>query len=310
MTKEERALARIIFHKKVLASDGQAYEDLFVAIMQKVCKEFRPVKPQGTLGDRKNDGYDPTTGHYYQVFAPEDVAKSKAAAVAKLKADFAGLMAYWNGIYPLRRFSFVFNDKFKGSYPTIETDLAEIGKSNSLEGCDVFLAKNLEDVLFSLPDDEILAITGFVPDPDKITDIDYSVLNDVIAHIRSNKRPIDRATVLAAPNFDAKIKFNGLSEQVAHLLNSASYQVGAIDQYFSLNSEYAKQEIRDHLASIYTSTRALYDTNIGTDVRLPDVVFFEMLEELAGNSSESAQSAALVVMAYFFEACDIFERPQ
>jgi hypothetical protein len=94
MTKEERALARIIFHKKVLASDGQAYEDLFVAIMQKACKEFRPVKPQGTLGDRKNDGYDPTTGHYYQVFAPEDASKSTAAAVAKLKADFAGLMVY------------------------------------------------------------------------------------------------------------------------------------------------------------------------------------------------------------------------
>ncbi len=309
MTKEERALARIIFHKKVLASDGQAYEDLFVAIMQKAYPQFTPVKPQGSLGDRKNDGYDPISGHYYQVFAPEDISKSKAMAVAKSKADFAGLKAYWNSVHPVKQFSFVMNDKFKGSYPTIESDLADIGKTHSLEGSDVFLAKHLEDVLFSLPDDSILAIIGFVPDPNKIADIDYSVLNEVISHIKANKRPVSRDTLLTAPNFDEKIKFNGLSNSVAHLLNNASYQVGALEQYFELNSEFAKQEIRDHLSSIYTALSDARKQVVDTEVGQSDIVFFNMLDEMAGGGSEAAQSAALVVMAYFFEACDIFEKP-
>jgi hypothetical protein len=84
------------------------------------------------IGDRKNDGYDKTTGTYYQVFAPEDLKASEAKAVKKLKEDFKGLYEFWNKATPVKSFHFVMNDKFAGSFPEIEADLAEIKKSHKL----------------------------------------------------------------------------------------------------------------------------------------------------------------------------------
>ena len=76
MNRDKRHIARIMFQNKVLAARGQAYEDLFIKIMMSSDPDFRGVKPQGQLGDRKNDGFNKKTGEYYQVYAPEDFRHS------------------------------------------------------------------------------------------------------------------------------------------------------------------------------------------------------------------------------------------
>ncbi len=304
MNSQEKGLARIMFKAKVCSSDGQAYEDLFVAIMQKANSKFIPIKPQGSHGDRKNDGYDPGAGHYYQVYAPENLAKSAGDAVKKVKGDFPGLIDHWKDVHPVHGYSFVMNDKYKGSLPTIEADLAEIAKTNHVESAAVFLSKDLEDLLFQLPDDVIFSIIAHPPDPNKIERLDYGILGEVVGHLMENKLAASEGLILNAPDFGEKIEFNGLSKGIAHLLNTASYQVGAIDEYFELNSSFAKQELRDHLAGLYDSSRA----GAG-DSSSSDQVFFQVLDQMVPDDKAQARDAALVLMAYFFEACDIFEDP-
>jgi hypothetical protein len=58
--------------------------------------------------------------------------------------------------------------------------------------------------------------------------LDYSVLNEVIFYIMKYKKKLDNIQVLSAPEFDKKIKFNGLGSQVSALFKVASYQLGAI----------------------------------------------------------------------------------
>lgn len=310
MKTEEKALARILFQKEVLSSNGQAYEDLFVSVMQKAFPDFKPIKPQGNLGDRKNDGYIPSQGQYFQVFAPEDITKSKSDAVTKLKGDFSGLMDYWSNVCPVKKFSFVMNDKYQGSFPTIEADLSEIKEDNNLDNCNAFLAKDLEDVLFKLQDDEIISVVGFVPNPAKISNLEFSVVNEIIIHISQRKSAVTRDSILSAPDFSEKITFNGLSQHIANLLNTASYQVGSVDEYFSMNSEFAKQEIRDNLAGMYESNLNIFgNEEDGASVNIPDIIFFNILETISDSGNATAQDAALVLMAFFFEACDIFEKP-
>jgi hypothetical protein len=111
MNRDEKVLSRFMFKYKVVTSDGQAYEDLFVDIMQRGNPDFISVKPQGKIGDRKNDGYDRKKGCYYQVFAPENPILKSQDAVKKLKTDFAGLLKHWNKVTPVKEFHFVFNDK-------------------------------------------------------------------------------------------------------------------------------------------------------------------------------------------------------
>jgi hypothetical protein len=276
--------------------------------MQRGHSAFVSVKPQGQHGDRKNDGYDKTLGSYYQVFAPEDLKLKSADAVKKLKTDFAGLKKHWNSVTPVKRFHFVMNDKYKGSFPTIESDLAAIKVKHKLEECGSFLAKHLEDELFKLSDDQIIAVVGFTPNPDDIELLDYSILFEVINHIKNYKGNLEPTQLLKAPDFDEKIEFNDLGLQTAALLNAANYQSGSVDEYFSLNSEFTKQELRDTINTMYqTSVAKKFETSDG--VTVGDLVFLDLLCSIAPDATHAVRNAALVLMAYFFESCDIFEDP-
>ena len=95
MTKDERYIATLQFQNKVLKSSGNSYEELFTCVMQQANPYFTQVKPQGSWGDKKNDGFDPTTGTYYQVYAPENLSTTEKKAIAKLNEDFNGLKAFW-----------------------------------------------------------------------------------------------------------------------------------------------------------------------------------------------------------------------
>jgi hypothetical protein len=82
MTSQEKALAGILFKTKIYENEGQAFERLFTQIMNYAYPEFIQIKPQGRYGDRKNDGYTPSLGHYYQVYAPENPEATRIRNVA------------------------------------------------------------------------------------------------------------------------------------------------------------------------------------------------------------------------------------
>lgn len=151
---------------RIHESDAQAYEDLFVRVMGYAEPNFRPVKSHGNIGDRKNDGFDSTTGTYYQVYAPEDIRRTPGNALKKLREDFSGLKAFWDGLYPVRRFLYVINDKYNGVSPELEAELADMRVRYNLAEAKPFLARNLESTVFSLPPDEIIMIVGHVPSID------------------------------------------------------------------------------------------------------------------------------------------------
>ena len=169
------------------------------------------------------------------MYAPEDPEISESKAIKKLKKDFSGLMAYWEKVSHIKEFYFVINDKYKGTYPTTEALLSKLKIDHNLILCEPFLAKHLEDTLFDLSDDIIISIVGFIPNPKDVTMVDYSGLNEVIVYILENQLPISLVPDLSVPNFDEKIVFNNLNRQVSTLLNTASYQLGILDDYFERN---------------------------------------------------------------------------
>ena len=109
-------MAKIIFKNRILAYKGQQFEDFFISLMSIYNTNFKPVKAYGRLGDRKNDGFDKTTGTFYQVFAPEDLNREGTIkdGVRKLKEDFEGLYEKWNNICTIKKYYFVANDRYDG----------------------------------------------------------------------------------------------------------------------------------------------------------------------------------------------------
>jgi len=167
MNADEKSHARRVFQIKILKSNGQAFEDLFTEIMSYKEPDFQPIEPWGNIGDRKNDGYIPSKGIFYQVYAPKDIRKSYPKVIKKIKTDFAGLIKHWDNV---REFYFVVNDKMNGVNADSEKLLAEIKKDNHLGECKFIIVKDLENILFSLTDDEIKTIlhTGSIDKSRKV----------------------------------------------------------------------------------------------------------------------------------------------
>lgn len=106
MNLDKQYIARVIFKNRVLSSHGQVFEDLFVRVMQASDKDFRPVKPQGREGDKKNDGFNKVKGQYYQVYSPENVLEKEKESYKKLDTTFDEMYDYWQPISPMKEFYF------------------------------------------------------------------------------------------------------------------------------------------------------------------------------------------------------------
>ncbi|MFA7708345.1 MAG: ABC-three component system protein [Candidatus Pacearchaeota archaeon] len=304
MEHDSLFIARIMFQNEIYKSNGQTFEDFFVKVMGLHNPNFRPVKPQGKFGDRKNDGFDSTKGVYYQVYAPEDIKLKEDVALKKLKEDFQGLCDFWDEKCKIREFYYVINDKYKGAHPTTEEALSELKKKYSGKKFDLFLSKHLEDIFIKLSDDNIIEVVGLIPSPKKIEDIgkNFSVLKEVVNFILEKSEPLDFEETYPDIDFDDKIKFNNLNPIIASLLIKGNYQAHVVDDYFSLNSDFAKQELQKKFKSLYDDAKKRFDIKTQADL-----IFFDILKKVMPKEDKYVQDAALVLMAYYFEACDIFE---
>lgn len=158
------------FKIAVLQASSSQFEELFSRIKRYVHNDFAQVKPHGNIGDRGNDGWLPSSGTYFQVYAPEELHINTALAQKKIKDDFKKLKQYWQGITPIKRFYFVVNDKFAGVSPHIWRTLSDIQSGESLEAAAVYDTSTLERELFSLRHDQICSVLGVSPVSDNLTD--------------------------------------------------------------------------------------------------------------------------------------------
>jgi len=298
MNSQEKMLLRVMFKNKIYKSDGQAFEDLFTSVMNYAEKGFQSIKPWGNIGDRKNDGYVKRTGTYYQVFAPEEIEKSYPSTVKKLHTDFNGLINQWS---PVNSFYFVINDKYKGVNADAEQEIQKIKEGHGLEDAAILTAKDIENKLFELEEDQIFSIVGLLPDPSNIKNIDYSILNEVIGHIMELPIQPNVEGKMVLPDWDEKIQFNKLSDTVAGYLNTASFQLHNLESYLSDNSDFVADELRDKINEVYQQEKARSSG---------DQLFMSMVEQLSPKQTQPYQNTVIIIMAKYFETCDIFEEPK
>lgn len=298
MNSQEKALARKFFKLKIHEANGQKFENIFTAIMNYAESDFQQIKPWGNIGDRKNDGYIKSKGIFFQVFAPEDIHKSQPDVINKLEKDFECLKSQWENI---NEFYFVVNDKYNGVNADCEQKIQQIKTQHKLQNAGFKTSKDLENILFNLQDDQILAITGHLSDPGNIKTLDYSILNEVISHIKGLPLTSISDSSIIVPDWDEKVKFNDLSELPLSYLNHGYLQIGAVESYLKNESNFLADELKEKMYQLYITEK---DKNqIGNDL------FWAIVNQASPKSENPYQAAVIVIMAKYFETCDIFEEP-
>lgn len=211
----------------------------------------------------------------------------------------------------MKEFRFVLNDRFAGTYPEVEKALLELKNKHGLADCGPLIAKDLMRVFGELDERHVLELTGHIPAADDIDDLDFSLFTDVLTHVVKSGAVVAPPALLRVPDFSEKIALNGISPPVGALLQTGSFQSGAVEDYFNRNGGVSKRAIRDRLAALYAMHRQSLPAVAGAGApKRGDAIFFALLDEVTpAPKTASVQTAAIVLLAYFFESCDIYEDP-
>ena len=303
----ERKMIVLQFKLKVYESNGQEFENFFVSIMQKIDNDFLPVKAHGNTGDCKNDGYNPKTGEYNQVYAPNNIKNSRTIhnAVEKLKTDFAGLYNYWNDIIPIKVYNYVINDKYDGCPPQINECIAELGNQYPEINFRILGCSQLQSKFLELEKEKIYETVEYFPE--ETIPVEIGVLNDVAEYLLSLDHPLlSDDEVLIAPDFVRKITINGLSSPIFEYLSEANFSVGDLEDLFSSKDKELKKVLQQRLASFYIEAKNLIPEH---ETEYANVRYLSVLYKLCPSKKRKYVNAANVIMSYYFESCDIFEPP-
>ncbi len=163
------------FRDNIFSKKGNEFQRFFENIMEKAYDDFQRIRPYGNEGDRGNDGYRKESGIYYQVYAPQTPQINHTKAVKKLKEDFYKLKNNWESVSRIKEYYFVFNDNYGGSTQKLEVAITELKKENVGIKFNIFVAKNLEKIFFTLDDSDILGL-GFDIDLTKAVSISFKIL--------------------------------------------------------------------------------------------------------------------------------------
>lgn len=303
MTIEQKEIFQLMFRVKIYKKSGSEFETFFTEIMYKVDKDFIQVKPQGKKGDKKNDGYNPKKGIYYQVYAPENI--DTKFALEKMEGDLQGLFNYWNEFCPIKEYNFVINDKYLGVYPDINRKIIELGKKYKIR-TNLLLSKDLENMYMKLEYEEMVEIMGniLVPEAKEISFID---LNEIIEYIMKMDYNIEEIGLIKPAEMEEKIIFNNLNKKISDIINKYSIYTGKLEEYFSNKGDFEREKIQKKLIQLYKETKVKIKDDIPDCSSLRFLAIVERI--LPKKRSFSIVQALYVLLAYYFETCDILENP-
>ncbi|HMA92217.1 MAG TPA: ABC-three component system protein [Polyangiaceae bacterium] len=282
------------FELAFLKKKGDEFQDFFASIMEKGYPgDFTRVRPWGNVGDKKNDGYLKSTKTIFQVYGPNELEAGKT--IAKINEDFTGMLTHWKD--HVSTWVFVHNSNI-GLGPDVLKTLLDL--NTSCEDVEIFHwgFEELRRETFRLGLQELASLFGPAPTQRGLIDLRLPDLIPVLEQL--SLLPAGDEQDLRPVPAD-KVQRNMLSEHVGNLLRAGMSRANLVTKYFR-----TQPTLQDRIAE---SFRAKYQ-ELRTLGLSPDQIFVE-IQCFAGGKlvpSASQQNAILAVLAYFFEACDIFER--
>jgi hypothetical protein len=283
---------RSAFHEK----KGTAFQDWFVQLAGHAYgPDFEEVRPYGKQGDLKCDGRLVSIGTIFQAYAPYMMKDVKLNA--KIKEDFEGAITHWDGW--MKTWIFVHNDA-RGLPPDVNRYLDTLRSQHPKVKIEVWSEQELLKLRGMMDLAAHQSMFGFAPSQ---AIVDRLALQDLVPVIDalSQAEPSVTDPPLTPPSLQ-KLQKNSLSTDAAVLLQMGRRKSDLVATFFARGP---RPDLGEHIAQAF---REHYQTL--KNLELPaDSIFRHLQEYAGGNGDPRRQGAALAVVTYFFDACDIFEDP-
>ncbi|MDT9693341.1 hypothetical protein Q5762_34455 [Streptomyces sp. P9(2023)] len=293
------ALYEMAFRDRYQESFEDEFQEFFSEIMEKVHPDgdFVRVRPWGKAGDRKNDGYVISQRRVFAVYAPR---KPTASGIRKkVETDFAGCLPHWNEY--LDSWVFVHNDR-EGLGPDALKVILEINKAQGASVATPWGREALRSRVMDLDMADLRSLFPNVPTFEDFIEAGMEQIQPVLDHL-------ERARVPARPDRrpvpEDKIEYNLLSDSTRSLIKMGMQPAHVVRSYYMrVSDELLRDQTAQAFSEKYSDLRKL---GLG-----PDDIYWELRKWVSGTgpSNPSREVGVYGVLAYFFEECDIFLRPE
>lgn len=230
-----------------------------------------------------------------QCYAPD--AMKEAELIAKVDEDLQGAQAHWNA--ELEEWIFVHNDR-RGLPPNAVQHIGGLRRVHSPLVIEIWSEPELLKMAMGLNLGALQVLFGPAA---SISIVDRLVLADLVPIIEALQRQDPNAgDPPLTPPSPEKLKKNALSEESGFLLRMGRRKSALVETFFRRSPQ---PDLGERIAEAF---RTRYAELKAFD--LPADTIFKHLQDYAGmNGEPKRQGAALAVLTYFFDSCDIFEDP-
>ena len=292
MDRVQRIFYQLQFRLAFLSKKGMEFQDWFTRLADYAFSaDFDAVRAYGPHGDFKCDGRRISTATVFQCYAPDKMNAERT--IKKIDEDFHGAIAHWAD---MAEWAFVYNDR--GLPPTVEQHIHALRSEHPHVKIVTWGESQLYRLLETLDLPAMEALFGPAPTN---ADVETLIMDDLPPVIDQLQRldPASAQVPLTPPSAD-KLAKNSLSEEAKYFLTLGRRKEALVESYFR---NHPQPDLGERIAEAFRLTYA----GLRDQGKSPDEVFGYLQQYAGSGTSPKRQGAALAVLSYFFERCDIFE---
>jgi hypothetical protein len=291
---------RLAFDLKVRNAYGVAFQDFFSTVMELVHgADFIRVRSFGSLGDKGCDGYRSSNGQVFQCYGKlADASPSSAAIVKKIDDDY-GLAGTHLGV-TMKEWHFAHN--LVSGLPVEAVQKLEQLKMAGAHIVGAIGPTALGNWVLELSEAELSAMLGPAATAEDSRNLRLEEVRQLVDSLIASLESDAPSTSEVKPVPFDKLAFNKLPQHWMQLLSSASANGPYVRQYFE---QHPNVETGTLVARQFSDRyKALKQEGLDAGAIL-DALY----EQITGMGAVTAvrQVAAQAILAYLFDACDIFE---
>ncbi|MFF1615362.1 ABC-three component system protein [Amycolatopsis sp. NPDC058278] len=296
---EEQSFVRGILRRKLDELIENAFERFFQNLMCARYADFIDVRTHGNIGDIGADGLSLHDGKLYACYAPG--VPDAAEVRRKFRGDLSKAISKRAGQFGT--FVFVHND-LRGVNPEVSVLLSQGRLDQPQLGFEQMGPQHLHRELCRLERDEIQELLGCeIPVSERVYRLGLEDLEPLLTHLITQRhRVVSPAPVPAVP--PEKLDYNRLCPEDQEEIISATRYIPFVDEYYDLRRDPTERdEVAQGLNAYYQQIKATYPD--------PGDILWKLQEYIAGNARgrREQERAVMVILACFFQTCDIFEEP-